>query len=55
MLREVAEVLDVERRQWEFVGQVLATSLFGDLAAGLYEEASARLREHLSRITVVGT
>jgi hypothetical protein len=25
---------------------VLATSLFGDLAAGLYEDASARLREH---------
>ena len=27
-------------------GQVLATSLFEDLAAGLYEDASARLREH---------
>src|SRR5712691_8172329 len=25
---------------------LLATSLFGDLAAGLYEDASARLREH---------
>ena len=27
-------------------GQVLATSLFEDLAAGLYEDASARLCEH---------
>ena len=25
---------------------MLATSLFGDLAAGLYEDALARLREH---------
>jgi hypothetical protein len=32
---------------------LLATSLFGDLAAALYEDASARLREHLALLRLL--
>ena len=39
--------------EWWSLRHLLATSLFGDLAAGLYEDASARLREHPALIRVL--
>ncbi len=39
-------LLRQDLRQNPILGQLLATSLFEDPAAGLHEHASARLREH---------
>jgi len=46
-LTDLADATGFKERGWRLV---LATSLFGDAAAGFCEDASASLREHPARV-----
>src|SRR5262249_18482844 len=51
--RSFRRVLDYAKGRGLQVTELLATSLFGDPAAGLYEDDSARLREHLALLRLL--